>query len=117
MTSTIDQLRAQAYQLALRGMFKLSPERIHEIINTALSGLQAAGPANRALAKILPVNDPVLRQEVFGVEFPRPLGLAAGFDKTPRLLIRGLPLALALQSWAPSPPKHSPAILLRGSSA
>ena len=37
MTSTIDQLRAQAYQLALRGMFKLSPERIHEIINTALS--------------------------------------------------------------------------------
>ena len=59
MTSTIDQLRAQAYQLALRGMFTLSPERIHEIINTALSGLQAAGPANRALAKILPVNDPV----------------------------------------------------------
>ena len=70
MTSTIDRLRAQAYQVALRGMFQLSPERIHGIINTALSGLQAAGPANRALAKVLPVNDPVLRQEVFGVEFP-----------------------------------------------
>jgi len=91
MTSTIDQLRAQAYQLALRGMFTLSPERIHEIINTALSGLQAAGPANRALAKILPVNDPVLRQEVFGVEFPRPLGLAAGFDKN----------AAAADTWTP----------------
>ena len=57
MTSTIDQLRAQAYQLALRGMFKLSPERIHEIINTALSGLQAAGPANRALACLLYTSD------------------------------------------------------------
>ena len=91
MTSTIDRLRAEAYQLALRGMFKLSPERIHEIINTALSGLQAAGPVNRALAKILPVNDPVLRQEVFGVEFPRPLGLAAGFDKN----------AAAADTWTP----------------
>lgn len=98
MTSTIDQLRAQAYQLALRGMFKLSPERIHEIINTALSGLQAAGPVNRALAKILPVNDPVLRQEVFGVEFPARWDLPPGSIKTPRLLIRGLPLALVMQS-------------------
>ena len=26
MTSTIDRLRAQAYQVALRGMFQLSPE-------------------------------------------------------------------------------------------
>lgn len=91
MTSTIDRLRAQAYQVALRGMFQLSPERIHGIINTALSGLQAAGPANRALAKVLPVNDPVLRQEVFGVEFPRPLGLAAGFDKN----------AAAADTWSP----------------
>ena len=79
--SALDRARHAAYQVALKGMFRLSPERIHGIINVGLAGLQAAGPANRLLAKLLPVNDPVLEQEVFGVRFPRPLGLAAGFDK------------------------------------
>ncbi|MDO5669715.1 MAG: quinone-dependent dihydroorotate dehydrogenase [Corynebacterium sp.] len=74
-------LRRSAYQLALKGMFTLRPERIHGLIAGGLEVLQAAGPANRLLGKIVPVTDPVLAQEVFGVNFPRPLGLAAGFDK------------------------------------
>lgn len=90
-TSAVDRLRTQAYQLALRGMFVLDPERIHIIINKGLAVLQRFGPANRALNKILPVKDPVLAQEVFGVVFPRPLGLAAGFDKN----------ASAADTWAP----------------
>lgn len=91
MVSTFDSLRKGAYQLALRGMFRLSPERIHGIINSGLHGLHAAGPANRALGRILPVNDPVLKQEVCGITFPRPLGLAAGFDKN----------AAAADAWSP----------------
>ncbi|MBX4334793.1 dihydroorotate dehydrogenase (quinone), partial [Mycobacterium tuberculosis] len=31
--------------------------------------------------KAVRVQDPALRQTVFGVDFPAPLGLAAGFDK------------------------------------
>jgi dihydroorotate dehydrogenase len=62
-------------------MFTLRPERIHGLIAGGLGVLQAAGPLNRLLGKVVPVTDPVLSQEVFGVTFPRPLGLAAGFDK------------------------------------
>ena len=91
MVSTFDSLRKGAYQLALRGMFRLSPERIHGIINSGLHGLHAAGPANRALGRVLPVNDPVLKQDVCGITFPRPLGLAAGFDKN----------AAAADAWSP----------------
>lgn len=79
--ATFHDVRLAAYQVALKAMFKLSPERIHTIISRAMIGLQAVSPAHRALNKVLPVGDPVLSQEVFGVRFPRPLGLAAGFDK------------------------------------
>lgn len=79
--SALDRARHAAYQAALKGMFKFDPERIHGIINGGLAIFQAGGPLNRALGKVVPVNDPVLEQEVFGVRFPRPLGLAAGFDK------------------------------------
>ncbi|GAB2515067.1 Dihydroorotate dehydrogenase (quinone) [Corynebacterium atrinae] len=74
-------LRTSAYQVALKAMFTLRPERIHGLINNGLAVLQSVGPANRVLGKIVPVNDPVLAQEVFGRTIPRPLGLAAGFDK------------------------------------
>ena len=74
-------LRTAAYRLALKGMFTLRPERIHGVIHDGLGLLQAVGPANRILSKVVPVSDPVLAQEVFGRTIPRPLGLAAGFDK------------------------------------
>lgn len=31
------------------------------------------------------VNDPLLETEVFGLKFPNPVGLAAGFDKDAKL--------------------------------
>ncbi|OFU53695.1 dihydroorotate dehydrogenase [Corynebacterium sp. HMSC11E11] len=63
-------------------MFQLPPERIHVMMNDWLARLQRTPKARRAIARLLVVDDPVLRQTVFGVDFPRPLGLAAGFDKT-----------------------------------
>ena len=40
--------RTKAYALALKGMFRLSPERIHGIISAALRVLQATPrPVNR----------------------------------------------------------------------
>src|SRR5207253_1958251 len=38
----------------------------------------------RGLVSAKPFADPILEQEFFGVKFPNPLGLAAGFDKNAR---------------------------------
>lgn len=81
LAATSRMVRARAYALALKVMFQLPPERIHGIINSGLGLAQRLGPVNRALGKVMVVDDPVLAQDVFGVHFPRPLGLAAGFDK------------------------------------
>ena len=78
---TRNSLRNRLYQTALRAMFTLPAERIHGLINDGLGVLQALPPVNRGLGRVMAVKDPVLSQEVFGRTVPRPLGLAAGFDK------------------------------------
>jgi len=70
-----------AYDALLKVMFTLPPERIHGIISGALGVLNAVSPANRVMEKVVRVHDRRLEQELFGVRFPAPLGLAAGFDK------------------------------------
>ena len=70
-------LRTKAYNLALKGMFQIPPERIHNIISTGMTGLQLARPVSKLVEKIITVDDPILSQEVFGTTIPRPLGLAA----------------------------------------
>ncbi|QGU07429.1 Dihydroorotate dehydrogenase (quinone) [Corynebacterium occultum] len=79
--TTAAPIRKKLYHVALKLMFQIRPERIHGHINTTLGAAQTLGPVNRAMGQVLPVKDPTLSQEVFGVTFPRPLGLAAGFDK------------------------------------
>lgn len=69
------------YQILLRLMFLLPPERIHHIAFTAMRITGALAPLRRLAAKLLVVRDPILTSRVFGVDFPAPLGLAAGFDK------------------------------------
>ena len=69
------------YDAALKAMFLLPPERIHGVMSTALHLLHVARPVNRAMERVVRVHDPALEQELFGVRFPAPLGLAAGFDK------------------------------------
>lgn len=69
------------YNAALKAMFRLPAERIHLLMGGALKALHTAGPVNRAMERIVRVHDPVLEQSLFGVTFPAPLGLAAGFDK------------------------------------
>lgn len=84
-------VRTAAYNQALSAMFTLRPERIHVLMMRVLSGLHRVRWANRALERVLPVHDAALEQEAFGVKFPRPLGLAAGFDKN----------ATAADAWTP----------------
>lgn len=64
-----------------RLFFLVAPERIHTWVFTLLRLVTAASPLRRGLTRWLGPHDPVLASEVFGVRFPGPLGLAAGFDK------------------------------------
>ena len=69
------------YGTLRRVLFLVSPERIHTWVFALLRFITAAGPLRRGLASWLAPHDPVLATEVFGVRFPGPVGLAAGFDK------------------------------------
>ncbi|HEX4085514.1 MAG TPA: quinone-dependent dihydroorotate dehydrogenase [Chthoniobacteraceae bacterium] len=70
------------YQKLIRpALFKIDPERIHHIAMAGLRGLAAAPWHPRV--------EPGPPREVFGVRFPNPIGLAAGFDKN----------ALVLPAW------------------
>ncbi|MBE5033867.1 quinone-dependent dihydroorotate dehydrogenase [Gallalistipes aquisgranensis] len=62
-------------------LFLISPERIHRII-VAMLRLCHYLPGSRALLRAcFACRHPSLEREVFGMRFPNPVGLAAGFDK------------------------------------
>ncbi|MDT5100023.1 MAG: dihydroorotate dehydrogenase [Mycobacterium sp.] len=69
------------YRAVRRAFFLVPPERIHTWVFRALRGGTAPRPTRRALKEWLAPDDPVLESTVFGVRFPGPMGLAAGFDK------------------------------------
>ncbi|MEV5839156.1 quinone-dependent dihydroorotate dehydrogenase [Nocardia sp. NPDC052112] len=79
------------YSLLLRLMFLLPPERIHHLAFTAMRLAARFVPSRWAMAKVLTTDDPILRNHAFGIDFPAPLGLAAGFDKN----------ADGVNAWAP----------------
>ena len=73
------------YKRVIRPLFfRVDPERIHNRTFSILRFLHSikAGPIFRGLYK---VNDPRLQRELFGLNFPNPVGLAAGFDKDAKL--------------------------------
>ncbi|MGE4030736.1 MAG: quinone-dependent dihydroorotate dehydrogenase [Thermoleophilia bacterium] len=61
-------------------LFRLDPERAHEL---AIGGLRLASPVLGRLRRP-PDGDGRLTQELIGIRFPNPVGLAAGFDKRAR---------------------------------
>jgi dihydroorotate dehydrogenase len=73
--------RHRIYDVVRGLLFVVPPERVHALVFAALRGVTAAAPMRRLLRRLLGPTDPVLASTVFGVRFPGPLGLAAGFDK------------------------------------
>lgn len=69
------------YAALRRVLFLIPPERIHTWVFALLRLVTAPVPLRRGLSRWLAPHDPVLASTVFGVRFPGPLGLAAGFDK------------------------------------
>lgn len=67
-------------------LFTMDPETVHELAIIALSALSRS----RFLSGLAAApRDPRLEKTVFGLKFPNPVGLAAGFDKN----------AVALPAW------------------
>ena len=70
------------YQALIRpALFRFDPEAAHERALRLATRLGRSQIARDALQTIFCVADRRLQQTVFGVEFPNPVGLAAGYDK------------------------------------
>lgn len=74
------------YQILKPLLFLISPEKVHHLVFRLLKVIFAI-PGKKAVFKALyTLKDPRLEKEVFGIKFPNPVGLAAGFDKDAKLL-------------------------------
>jgi dihydroorotate dehydrogenase len=67
-----------AYRVALR---RLPPEAAHAVGFWLIRAAAAVPGGTWVLRRLLAPRDPVLRVRALGLDFPGPLGLAAGFDK------------------------------------
>lgn len=73
------------YKYLLRPLlFKFDPERVHHWSFTGIRILHVLG-LGWLIRQGYQVRDPRLEREVFGIRFPNPVGLAAGFDKDAKL--------------------------------
>ncbi|GAB5539225.1 MAG: quinone-dependent dihydroorotate dehydrogenase [Salibacteraceae bacterium] len=70
------------YKAVLRPLlYSLSPERAHYFAADSLSLLESIGLTKKITETWFRLDHPSLEREVFGLKFPNPVGLAAGFDK------------------------------------
>jgi dihydroorotate dehydrogenase len=65
-------------------LFKLPPETAHTLAHTGLRGFQHT-PLLGPVTSHFPVADDRLETTAFGLSFPNPVGVAAGFDKNAHL--------------------------------
>lgn len=72
------------YRVLRRALFLAPAEQVHVWVFALLRAVTWSAPLRRALSRWLAPRDPILASTVFGVRFPGPLGLAAGFDKNGR---------------------------------
>jgi dihydroorotate dehydrogenase len=75
--------RSSLYQKFIRPlMFRLDPEQAHELTLQVLCFTGAFSPLRRLVHKLFEMRNPSENSvEVFGLKFPNPVGLAAGYDK------------------------------------
>ena len=66
-------------------LFRMDPEEAHELATRQMERLQDVGPARRAIAALC--RPPAAaRCDLLGLTFPSRVGIAAGFDKSARLI-------------------------------
>jgi dihydroorotate dehydrogenase len=67
-------------------LFNFNPESVHRFAVRILKIFLWPSWAQLIFGKIYEVKSPKLEREVFGMKFPNPVGLAAGFDKDAELI-------------------------------
>ncbi len=67
-------------------LFLASPETAHHIISWVLNVILKIPGMPALLTKLYRYEHPSLQKEVFGLKFPNPVGLAAGYDKDANLI-------------------------------
>lgn len=73
-------------RLILPILFRFDAEAVHHFATSVLK-ITLAIPGMRWLARRLyTIDDPRLHRTVFGIDFPNPVGMAAGFDKNAELV-------------------------------
>ena len=70
-----------SYKLLRALLFRFDPETAHHLALRSLGLMQSIPPLCGLVGQRLTVTDRRLRQEVWGLEFGNPIGMAAGFDK------------------------------------
>ena len=61
--------------------FKFDPEKVHYFVFDSIKFFSKIPGVSTLIRKLYQVNHPALAQELFGLTFKNPVGLAAGFDK------------------------------------
>jgi dihydroorotate dehydrogenase len=69
------------YQLIRRLLFNFPPEKVHHLSMDVLRGVNRLGLARKLLQHQFRPYYTSLEKQVFGLSFPNPVGLGAGFDK------------------------------------
>jgi dihydroorotate dehydrogenase len=73
------------YSLIRRLFFLLEPEEAHEFVSRQMIALQQIPIVLRAIERAC-APPPSARRELFGLTFPSPIGIAAGFDKNATMM-------------------------------
>lgn len=66
-------------------LFRFDPEKVHHFTFSAIKLLSAIPGLSHLIRYTYSLENPQLEREVFGLKFPNPVGLAAGFDKNASL--------------------------------
>ncbi len=74
-------LTSEMFKLIRSLLFLLPAEKAHHFTTTMIKWIFKIPGIKQMMRKTFVVNDPKLAQNVFGINFPNPVGLAAGFDK------------------------------------
>ncbi len=74
------------YNLVKKILFRYPPENIHHSVMRGMKTIYSLPLGKQILEAFCGVKDKSLEREVFGLKFPNPVGLAAGFDKDAKFI-------------------------------
>ncbi|MFN4248373.1 MAG: quinone-dependent dihydroorotate dehydrogenase [Flavipsychrobacter sp.] len=74
-------LCSRMYGIIRKVLFSIEPEKVHYIVMRRLQWAYNMAPLRSMMKKMFVTTHPSLERKLWGITFPNPVGLAAGFDK------------------------------------